>query len=176
MNKLIRELESQDPRSRFRALQALRHEYAPEVGKALVRHCITEPKRQVWWLSVRCTLPIWLPLFDETLRSYTQWPFSGPQTIRMLQLSGEHILHSAGQYIPAWIEGSDWVYKFAAFRWLKAAGTMQEACEAANRLLYSIHTFSVSELDETLEHSWMQGFDDRRLRESELTSFLEENS
>jgi hypothetical protein len=173
-NRKFDDLTSPDPRRRFRALTDLRHEYEPEVGEALVRRLVIENESGVWWLTATCTLPIWLPLFDRTLLTHPSWPFSGGRTLRVLELSQGHVLHSAERHVDSWLASGQWAYRFAAFRWLAGGGsTMERACAAAKLLLDELGgSFSVSE-EALREYSGMEIFDDVNSREQELKQFLD---
>jgi hypothetical protein len=172
----LEELASDDPRRRATALRMLRADYAPETGIALVRNCITESESRVWWLSSRCVIPIWLPLFDRTLSQELHWPFDGGRTLRVVELAKGHVLHSIAPHVQQWLVGPDWSLRFAAFRWLQIGGTMAEACEAASVLLKDIQSSFTVEEAYISKYFWMKSFNNQATRTLELRRFYIRNS
>jgi hypothetical protein len=102
------------------------------------------------------------------------WPFSGAQTLRILELAGPHRLLSAAEYVDSWLRSPEWEFKFAAFRWLKLGGSMEQACGAAVTLLEQLHSgFKVCP-DSLVTCFWMEAFDDKEMRADELSQFITE--
>lgn len=166
-------LNSSERLVRIRSLWLLRHRREPAVGEALVRALILEQVPEVWWLSVICVLPTWLPLLDRRLAELPAWPFSGARTLRVLQLARGHVLASARRYVGEWLAHQEWEFRFAAFRWLAVGGSMEEADSAATALLNHLdESFEVN--DQSLNDcSWMAGFDNAMARRAELAAYRE---
>jgi hypothetical protein len=169
---MLSELESSDPKARFSAFVRLRYHYEEATGEALVRSFTKESESGVWWLAVQCVIPLWLPKLDLELKTLEDWTFTGSQTLRILELSGNAKLHSCSPYVPSWKVSSDWRFKFAALRWLKVNGEMTEALEYAQQLLITIqHGFELGD-DGSSEGGWMNHFWSRNQRIEEIAVFL----
>jgi hypothetical protein len=168
-------LLSPDPRRRFRQLTELRHNYEPEVGEALVQELITELEPGVWWLAVTSVLPIWLPALDRRLVDLQRWPFSSAQTLRVLQLAGGHVLHSAEDHLERWIASGEWEFRFAGFRWLCVGGTMERACREAHRINADLSDGIAVNAEIQALHPWMTTFYDVEERRREVQIFLANN-
>ena len=175
MNDPIDELQSEDPRRRFRALASLRHDYRPEAGNALVKALIDEKEAGVWWLACACVVPIWIPLLDRTLLDFQAWPLSSYQTLHILDRASGHVLHSAARFAADWAKHAHWEWKFAGFRWLIMGGSHHEACSTASDMLSTIRESFCVNVEGQFEASWISSFNDVSLRVKELASFHDEN-
>lgn len=173
MSDHLQDLHSDNPSDRFRAFRGLMDNYDPHVGAELVSAFIRERAPGVWWLGSLCVLPIWLPVLDRELTQLPEWPFSGSQTLRLLDLAKRHPLHSAAPFADSWLQSKDWAFRFAAFRWYRVGGTMQQAHDAAVLLLKTVDSFAVTQKDLD-ECSWMSDFADPVARRQELLSYLED--
>lgn len=167
------DLNSEDPRSRFGALRAIRHDYSDEAGNALVRACIEETAPGVWWLAAMCTLPVWLPKLDQALSQMDRWPFSGAKTLHLLELASPWPLHSVAPFTQTWLASDEWTFKFCAVRSMSLAGVdMDREQEALEYLMSKVHSFEVPESDLS-EGSWMEEFGQKQNRVRELEKRLE---
>lgn len=167
----LRDLHSDDPRVRFRALVQLKHNYDHKVGNEIVQLCIRETAPTVWSFAARCALPIWLPLLDNTLVELEEWPFSGAQTLRIIELAKPNPFNSTKRFIDAWSNSEQWEFRFAAFRSMMIIATMTETCRLANELHSEINSFQVNE--DSIEYGfWMTDFSNVQSRREELLSFL----
>lgn len=166
-------LNSQDPCLRAETFRLLRHEYDPFVGESLVAAFIRETSPGVWWIASICVMPIWLPVLDRQLRKLPAWPFSGAQTIQVLQLANGRMLHSGTKIPTNWLDHPGWEYRFAAFRWLQVGDSSGAALEAARHLLDKIDAeFRVSEEDRS--DFWMDDFNNLEKRKLELLEYVAE--
>lgn len=149
----------------------IRHDYCDEAGDAIIASCIRETARGVWWLSAMCALPIWLPRFDRTLSEYSTWPFSGPKTLRLLELA-KNPLHSTSPHIDLWFQSDDWSFRFGAFRALQLEGVSMERTHAmAHELRKQMDLFAVNDFM-IAEGPWMDEFAVYDKRIEELDEFL----
>lgn len=172
VDELVAAITSPVIKGRIPAYLALGDRYEPEAGEALVRCLIAEKVPPVWWVATWRVLPTWLPLLDRRLSELPEWPFSGPQTLRLVEASGRSALRSAQPFVEGWLGHPEWVFRFAGFRWLVAAGEHARACDAARQLLRQLDVeFAVP--DETIrDHVLMSAFNNKSQRQEELLRHL----
>jgi hypothetical protein len=172
MEEIVQKLSSRNPKERFAALVALRANHSPGVGDELVQALLRERDDSIWWFSVMCVLPSWLPHFDNMVIASGRWPFSGSQTLRIIELSHTGVIHSFQPTVAEWTMSSDWTKRFAVFRWLKSNGTMDQAVKFAKGLLPLFEEDFLQHETTTSDGVWMNTFWRKEQRFEEVAMFL----
>jgi hypothetical protein len=118
----VKALKSSVPRERFWAAWALKGNYEPEVGVALVEALCAESDIAFFGPMASAVLPVWLPLFDRKIVALGRWAFTESQTAHIVRAVTPHKMHSIEQTIDEWLSSDSFSLRASAVRYLYHQG------------------------------------------------------